>query len=266
MMRMNTTSTPQYLVSADSDVMVAEVFGAMTSRTDTQDAARLGERARALWLSHVAMMGWSGSPQGAPGSLWRFHEFDYRSASKSEVQAWAQVGVGLTTDGLQLDAPRPLPVAPFLVSLGDTIGRLGNWELRGVQMVLPLRWQSKECRLSWEAGKWFDEQPPGGRTTIDLLVNFGPNTSPRNLRPFDDVSNGNLECREMHFIDANPWPQSRWIREYGVPGYSQANSVGWQLNLDEWSLSAVAWLITTLVEVLIEQGVDQSVVLSVKRA
>lgn len=260
-------TTTSYLLEEGSDVLVAEVFGDGEPSEDSPGAESIGDTARGLWLGYASLMSWGFPPQGDPRSLWRYHEFDCQmNGGPLGCQTWAQVGVDLGNARTHSDVQPPLPVAPLLTSLEATANQLGDWSFQGAQVVLPLGFQPADYVLSSDAARWFDHtRAASSGVTMDLMMSFGRHCPPDVDELFDEIVGRRVDARPVDDIDADPWPQSLWIRPNGGSGYTATNTRRWHINFTEWSIVAVSWLITVVTERLASRGVDHPVAVSLKR-
>lgn len=260
-------TSSSYLLEDKSDVLVAEVFGDGVLSADFAGAESIGDLARGMWYGHASLMSWGYPPKNEPRSLWRYHEFDCQmNEGLLGCQAWAQVGVDFRRALAEDEVDPPLPVAPLLTSLATTVGQLGDWSFQGAQVVLPLRFQPKGYFLSGDAARWFDHSPTTAGVGIDLMVSFGHHSPPDAGDLFDNIIGGKVDARQVNDIEADPWPQSLWIRPNNVAEYTSANAQRWHIDFSEWSVWAAAWLITVLAErLVVDGGVDYPVAVSIRR-
>lgn len=238
----------------DATVFVG-LYGSLRVHPWVQDE-KSDQDAYSLFSSRAASMGWS-SADGAVAT-WGMNDAgqEWESGPAPTRVVWFQVG---TPDS----APGGVPVAPILACARDTVARIGELDLVGVQMLLPVQTAGPATAPLLTGLNWFAHADPAAHARIHVTLDSGDRTvfllasdilaAVRHgwTGPFrvDGVSDAPPAVLEPAVVD------DLWMGP-------TRNPVTFDCVVPEWTLDAVGWLAGLFVEGCRQAGVRTTVLLS----
>ncbi|HCA85309.1 MAG TPA: hypothetical protein DEQ61_07310 [Streptomyces sp.] len=207
------------------------------------------------------LMGLTTSPVApAAVALWEMNEAGqnwYASELGARV-AWFQIGLPPGRDAV-------LPVFAAVAEGAAAVGRVGTLELGAVQVLVPLQVQSKAAHLAIGAD-WFVNEDPQARTQVRVEVDAGePQAlSGRDLRSVLD----RLRLGYVRFHDADPLRTPLMLAPDGFGDDWMGPTrtpIAFDATISAWTVDAVGWLVTVVVECCRIAGVEGPVQVTVSR-
>jgi hypothetical protein len=190
------------------------------------------------------------------------------ASAKAQLAAWFQVEV----EAVAYD--RPLPVQPFLRCAGDATDRVGELQLRALQLLLPVQGLDAVARPpealvpSMQTIHWFRECNPRSRVRVEVRVDSGQDPVISVVaRQFADqldrldqtvfvYSSGNVARSDA--VMAPPFDDGLWN---GPP----LHGLTLRGELSEWTLDAIGWLAEVIADTSARLGVRSPLLVSVAR-
>lgn len=190
------------------------------------------------------LMGRTTSPVD-PGAvaLWEMNEAgqDWYASELGARVAWFQIGLPPGRDAI-------LPVLAAVTEGAAAVGRVGALELGAVQVLVPLQVRSRANHLAIGAD-WFVHDDPQARTQVRVEVDAGePHAlSGEDLRSVLD----RLRLEYVRFDDADPLhtPLTLAPEGFGDEWMGPTRTpIAFDATIPAWTVDAVGWLVTVVVE------------------
>jgi hypothetical protein len=245
------------------DTVFVGVYGAMQLHPWLESGA-LTEDAYSLFVSRAASMGWaSTSAEGFATAVWGMN--DAGQDWSSPRIAWYQVALPRSSSGGQ-----PLPLQPLLACVEDSLSRIGELTLTGLQLLLPLQRSGGAWSQLASGLNWFGLCNPGARTPIRVVLDTGESDEIRphasgvlaRLREchtgafsFDSLSLGGSPPAQL----VPPVVDDLWMGE----GH---HCVTLEATVPEWSFGALGWVFSLIAEACRDNGLRTTVLASMSRS
>ncbi|NYH54970.1 hypothetical protein HNR06_004559 [Nocardiopsis arvandica] len=241
------------------------------------DPSTASSDAYSLFLARSSALAWlTDAAPDAHGGLWGMNDAgqDHETDSPGPLtrRLWFQVSpTGSAASG------RPLPTQPFLSCAGDVAARIGDLDLRVLQILVPVPARSAAERtdapamwsLLQDAG-WLADTDPHLARRVQVTLDGGQvpsvvDAAPRMLAW--------MRTLEQHVFSCDPAPvQGDADAAAGLapgiadhlwngPGHHRATVHG---TLAEWSLDALGWLTAFLAEAGAQHGVRTPLILTIR--
>ncbi|GAB2944990.1 hypothetical protein GCM10027280_37250 [Micromonospora polyrhachis] len=239
---------------------------------------KLGHDAYSLFYHRSIAMGWL-DDRGAGGDfkdrmlrapgLWGMNDagWDHPLAVPGLV-SWFQVGVSA------VPGDRPLPVQPFLRCALDATARAGALDLSAVQVLLPVQGLDPASRPPYAPVPaigtvgWFGERDPGSRTTVEVDISSGRDSSilgatQQLSEHLADLGRDVFMCRSREVVGRDVIPDPPLADSFwnGPP----LHGVVLRGELVEWSHDVIGWLAEVVADSAALLGVRTPLLLTLTR-
>jgi hypothetical protein len=243
----------------DESTIFAGLYGAFRPHAGSRSGAEIPDVFSAFVASSFAAA--HGFPELLPDEaltpdpLWHMNDGGGADlASDSGRAAWVQVALPASRLG------RPLPVQPLLADLAQATDRLGNLDLAGVQLLLPLGYGSPSTTfLAQTLPLFWAARDHGTRSAVAAVTVRGRGA-------LDDVGYdivGRLAERntgsfriESYESTAGPEHDLRpfVVDDWWWDAESRQDSGFFRMVLPEWSVPAIGWIVALLAGELAGRG------------
>lgn len=226
-----------------------------------------------LFRARSVAMGWqSGTVPGATAGSWSVED-----AGADEIRVWDHPGrvawfQARVTDPVLPE--RPLPIQPFLACAGHVVARLGQFELHGAQVLVPMPVLGRRAGghplggidSSMSAATSFVDIEPSATTAVRVTVEGDMGADPS--AAVTDALHWIRPVRQT-VLRPRGLTSDAVVLEPGVgeglwTGRPEARAT-FSATMAEWSLDAIGWAVAFFAEVMHQHGVRRPLLVSVAR-